>query len=269
MNRLTPLVRSSLVSLSRFDHPAEETHRDPREEVSCDYSVNFLEHGCFALTIGRRHWQLTPGMLFVTYPGLVYRCRHFEGRPTDICLSVSYSSRLANEILQTTRSGMRALYQIARPTNRLAYLRLCLTQGAAIGGAPLAIETLAGELWAATDDQTSTAKLFKSHQLAWYRERINAVRSLLEEQYEEPQSLASLARTVGMSPFHFARVFRELAGMPPHRYLLKVRLRRAAERLREGASVTTTCFAVGFNNLSHFIRLFRRTFGVSPSSFVR
>jgi len=70
-----------------------------------------------------------------------------------------------------------------------------------------------------------------------------------------------------MSPFHFARVFRELVGTPPHRYLLTVRLARAAALLREGTTVTDTCFAVGFGNFSHFIRLFRRTFGVSPSHF--
>ena len=68
-----------------------------------------------------------------------------------------------------------------------------------------------------------------------------------------------------MSPFQFARVFSELAGMPPHQYLLRVRLDRAAEILLDGKSVTETCFEVGFSNLSHFTRSFQRRFGCKPS----
>jgi AraC-like DNA-binding protein len=54
-------------------------------------------------------------------------------------------------------------------------------------------------------------------------------------------------------------------GTPPHRFLREQRLRRALEMLRDGETVTTTCYAVGFGNLSHFIRSFRARFGVVPS----
>ena len=72
-----------------------------------------------------------------------------------------------------------------------------------------------------------------------------------------------------MSLFHFARVFGELEGRPPHRVLLGVRLAHARARLQEGASVTDTCFAVGFGSLSHFVTTFRRHYGVSPSRISR
>jgi AraC family transcriptional regulator len=78
-----------------------------------------------------------------------------------------------------------------------------------------------------------------------------------------------MASEVGMSVYHFARVFAELEGQPPHKYLLGVRLRQAATRLRAGASVTDTCFAVGFSSLSHFVSTFRRHLGVRPSEASR
>jgi AraC-like DNA-binding protein len=94
------------------------------------------------------------------------------------------------------------------------------------------------------------------------------VRGLLETRYAEPHSLTALGRAVGVSPFHLARIFRELTGSPPHRYLLRVRLARGAELLRQGVSVTETSFRCGFPNPSHFIRSFRRAFGVTPSRIV-
>ena len=69
-----------------------------------------------------------------------------------------------------------------------------------------------------------------------------------------------------MSPFLFTRVFRELIGLPPHKYLLRLRLASARTLLESGMSVTDTCYTAGFNNLSHFIRMFHRHFGFAPSA---
>jgi len=93
--------------------------------------------------------------------------------------------------------------------------------------------------------------------------------SLMTDRYAEEHPLARLASSVGMSPFHFCRVFRQLVGTPPHRYLMEVRLERARTFLLDGRSVTDACFESGFWNLSHFIRLFARRFGCVPSMLRR
>ena len=156
---------------------------------------------------------------------------------------------------------VKRIERIAARDEAKARARRAITEGAT--------ETLAGELFTAVTyaDDSGCYRLHRSHQLAWYIERVEAARSLMESQYSASHTLSSLARYTGMSPFHFARTFRELTGTPPHRYLLKTRLARAAEFLREGASVTQTCFATGFNNLSHFTRLFQHTYGYPPSQF--
>jgi AraC family transcriptional regulator len=69
--------------------------------------------------------------------------------------------------------------------------------------------------------------------------------------------------------FHFARVFTELVGRPPHRYLAETRLVAARGMLEQGRSVTETCFACGYSDLSHFSRSFARRFGVPPSRLGR
>lgn len=87
----------------------------------------------------------------------------------------------------------------------------------------------------------------------------------LDENYAEPCSLQSLSVKAGLSRFHFLRRFRAVTGTSPHQYLIAVRLRAAAERLRSTADpVTAIALDVGFNDLSNFNLLFRRNFGMPP-----
>jgi AraC family transcriptional regulator len=264
MNRHTPLARSALVSVGRFDHPAGEPHRDPAEEDTGTYSVAFVEAGAYEMTLGREHHRFSPGMVFLTRPGQVYRCRHPHEIPSDTCLVVTYADALADEVLGAARRRV-----VLNPTNRLAYSRLRLLSPDGTPGDALGLEVRAAEVLAAVAAAglEAPSRPFRSSQIAWYTGRIDAARDLLERRYADEHSLASLARHVAMSPFHFARVFRGLTGTPPNRYLLRVRLARAAARLRDGMPVTDTCFDVGFSNLSHFTRLFHRAYGVPPSRY--
>lgn len=262
MNRLTPLRRTPTVSLGRFDHPAEAPHHDPRQETAPGYSISFLERGRYQLNTAQRRWDVWPGMAMVTGPGATFRVRHLETQPDDVSLVVGYDRGFVEE------SGRPPLppLTVLPASNRLGYLRLRLTRAAQTDEL-FPVESIAAELLgAATESNSGVAQhLFRERQLAWYTGRVEAARATLDTRYAEPHSLSALAADAAMSPFHFARVFRQLVGVPPHRYLLRVRLQQARERLLDGESVTRACFATGFNNLSYFIRAFRRAFGQTPS----
>jgi AraC family transcriptional regulator len=84
----------------------------------------------------------------------------------------------------------------------------------------------------------------------------------------EPHSLAELARRAGLSPYHFLRTFKRVAGVTPHQWLLRARLREAARRLGAGRQpVTEIALDVGFEDLSNFMRAFRAEFGTSPRRY--
>jgi AraC family transcriptional regulator len=79
-------------------------------------------------------------------------------------------------------------------------------------------------------------------------------------------TLDGLAGAVSLSPYHFARLFRATTGMTPHAFVTEHRLMVARDRLlRGGSSVAEVAFSVGFLNVSHFRRLFRRRYGLTPA----
>jgi AraC family transcriptional regulator len=265
--RYTPLLRGDSLAVGRFDHPLGNRHEDPAEEISEAYSVNFVEYGRFDIKVGRQSWSLSSGNLFLTCPGLAYRCQHSDPSPADVCLAVEFRADddVSHELARLFSRSVRQLPVYAL-TNRLAYLKHGLRSGSRDR---LRTEAAAHELIFAILDGAAAPVRHRYHarQLSWYAERVNACRERMDRDYASDLSLASLARSVGMSPFHFARIFSELAGMPPHRYLLQVRLQAAAFRLRQGDTVTNACYASGFQNLSHFTRLFQRHIGLLPSCY--
>jgi AraC-like DNA-binding protein len=264
VNRIVPLARTSAVSLERFDHVPGVAHRDPDRERAAGHAVNFLESGSFRIRTGGAWQKMTAGSMFVTTPGLEFTCGHEEGHPTDSCLSVRYSE----ELVESARSWViPTAASIHQASNRQAYLGLALRECRPPDRART--EALAAALLWSLSTPASGRRLYRPDRLAWYAARVDRAKSMIETRFAEPLSLSALARDAGMSLFHFARVFAELEGRPPHRFLIDVRLARAAARLRDGAGVTDTCFAVGFGSLSHFVTTFRRRYGVRPSDVGR
>jgi AraC family transcriptional regulator len=76
------------------------------------------------------------------------------------------------------------------------------------------------------------------------------------------------AAVAGMSKYHFLRVFRRLAGVTPHQYLISARMRRAALGLASSRRpVLAIALDAGFGDLSTFNSRFRVTFGLTPTQY--
>ena len=84
----------------------------------------------------------------------------------------------------------------------------------------------------------------------------------------EPHTLDDLAEMAGLSPFHFARIFRSVAGIPPVEFQTALRFERAKSLLLTSpASVTEICHEVGYDSLGTFSRRFKQMVGITPAEF--
>lgn len=101
-----------------------------------------------------------------------------------------------------------------------------------------------------------------------YRTRIERVLTHIAGQLDSPLALGQLAQVANFSPFHFHRVFRAITGEPVGELTKRLRLERAAYRLREhGISVAQAAHESGFESAEAFSRAFRRTANMTPSAY--
>jgi AraC-like DNA-binding protein len=85
--------------------------------------------------------------------------------------------------------------------------------------------------------------------------------------YDQPISLATLAASVGRNAAYTATLFHRQTGTTIHRYLTRVRMRRAAMLLRRSEKVEAVMLQVGYRGKKNFYRQFEIAFGVTPGQY--
>ena len=99
---------------------------------------------------------------------------------------------------------------------------------------------------------------------------LRRVRDYVDANLAEPIDLASLAGVAELSPFHFARVFKQAEGVTPHRYVLERRVAKARRLLTDtDEPLGQIALTAGFADQSHFARRFREVVGLPPGEYRR
>jgi AraC-like DNA-binding protein len=102
------------------------------------------------------------------------------------------------------------------------------------------------------------------------KENLQRAKGLIEARYSEPLDVGALARSAQLSPAHFSREFRRAYGQPPHQYLIRKRMERAAVLVRASdRSVAEICRSVGLHSVGSFTSRFGETFGSRPRPTAR
>jgi len=261
---ITPLLAADGISVSDVRCSAGPEDTAP-VEVHRSFVLAYVRSGSFGVRTERAAHQLVPGGFLVGAPGEVYVCTHEHGRG-DRCLSFHLSGALVDELGGSAAKAWRA--GAMAPDAELGMLA-ALGQASAEGGTDVALDEAALLLVHRFLSRTRPVRQ------AWAPRRTDRGRAVetalwIDSHAGEMVRLEMLARRVGLSSFHFLRLFTRVLGVTPHQYLVAARLRRAARLLADPRhAVTDVAFDVGFGDLSNFVRTFRRTAGVSPGRFRR
>jgi len=136
------------------------------------------------------------------------------------------------------------------------------------GGGRLLAESMAFQVLALLSRAADDSAVHARGGLAPWAERL--VRDYLHAHYARDTSLGELAALVGLSPFHFSRMFKQTTGVSPFGYLRRLRSSHARVLLEAGdMPVIEIALAVGYETPAAFARMFRAETGMSPSRWRR
>lgn len=237
------------------------------EELYDVVNIALVTHGAFQYRSVQGEASLAPGGVVLGNHGACFECGHEHG-VGDRCLAFHYAPEIFESIVAATPGVASISFKPASLPPLEAMTPLFAAAEAARDDADAAaLEELALEIAARVATLAADATGAAPASVRDQRRIAEAIRRL-ESAPEESVGLAALATEIGMSRYHFLRVFREVAGVTPHQYVLRRRLHRAALRLRRtDAPVAAIAFEAGFNDLSTFNRRFRRVMGASPGAW--
>jgi AraC-like DNA-binding protein len=235
----------------------------PFAEYHARYSLSYVRRGSFGCSTVAGAFELVPGSVLLGHPGDEYVCAHAHAEG-DECLSIQLDAELASSLKAPGRIWRKGCVQ---PLPELVVLG-GLLQAAARGESELGLDEAALSFAGRFVELASGSQQSAVEKVGVERRRAVQAALFIEEHSHEALSLEAVAKQARCSHFHFLRLFAAVVGVTPHQYLLRCRLRRAAELLADDAQpITDIALAVGFNDLSNFVRTFRRASGVSPRAF--
>jgi AraC family transcriptional regulator len=241
-------------TLGPEDRPFPEMHK-------C-FSLAYVRKGSFGCRMQGREFELVAGSILVGRPGDEYICSHDHHVCGDECLSFQFAPNLV-DVLGATKAWRAGALPPLPPLIVAGELAQAVVEQKSDVAPEEAGIMLAAKFAGITSEASRTGELTA-------RDRRRAVEAALwiGEHAHEPVSLTMAARLAGLSPFHFLRCFAKALGVTPHQYLVRCRIKRAARLLAERErGITDVAFDCGFNDLSNFIRTFRRAAGISPRAF--
>ncbi len=180
---------------------------------------------------------------------------------------------LARQITETTDVNSVELLPIINPSDPLIYsIGLTLKAELESGG-------MGGRLYVDAMTTALMAHLLRHYSVQNYalppianglpKRTLQQVVEYIHEHLDRDLTLATLAAIAQMSPSYFSRLFKQSTGLSPHQYVIRCRIERAKQLLRQGElSIAEIAYSLGFTHQSHFSHHFKRLISSSPKAFL-
>lgn len=226
------------------------------------------DHLCGEIVIDNQHYSLEGQQLFVIPPYTVHSNNVRPGSGTMYVFKISFQEmdRYINisNFLSLGGCQLSQLIYLCPEYDAVRQIvdSIIADDGELIKCIPLILELFV-VLSRHVDRNRNTSP-------AHSRFRESSLRELIRwthENYARKITIEEVAKMTGYSKYHFCSRFKTLTGITYMNYLNSVRVSQACLMLRNGDSVQTVCRNTGFENVSHFIQMFKRIQHVTPYQY--
>lgn len=254
-------------------------HRKGPEEANLKHSIVFIRRGVFIRQRGKESVVADANHILFFNAGEPYHIAH-PAVGGDDCTILSVPTRLVQELVSryVPRYAVRAEapfpFGFTLGPHRTVRLQFELLRRIRSVADPALDEVLielmdaavqtAGAMHATLPNRKYpvTAAAARRH-----RDLAEAAKVVINSCVANPPSLSVLARALECSPFHLSRVFRSQIGLSLRKYVARLRVRLAVDRLARGErDLTGLALDLGYTDHSHFTNAFRREWGLPPSA---
>lgn len=262
------------VSRPRFTvRHTRATHCEFQPHSHSAFTVTAVLEGRIEVTIGESAFELSAGEAALTNVGQTHCARASEVE----FVSVGVSPVLVNELV--------AEIGLTRTTADVVF-RACVVIDETIARTVRAIATeISDEGWGHDEMLDSLVRqlvihLFRSHLTVRMSDQIELSRAgpvdrrlrraieFMHDNFGRELALEEIASAAYISEYHFARLFKQIAGVTPHVYLANLRLERARKLLVETVlPISEIAAMVGYQSQSHFSKMFKSVAGVTPRAY--
>ncbi|MBF2048842.1 MAG: AraC family ligand binding domain-containing protein [Leptolyngbya sp. IPPAS B-1204] len=237
------------------------------------YAIGVIDAGVEEFTYRGATHRATANSLVIVHPGEVHTGH--AGVPSGWQYRMFYPGV---ELLQQTYAELTdAVLTDGHQT--IPYFPNPVIQDAELAGQLRrlhhALETASSRLECDSRFVWTFAQLIARHaeRRCWIRsigqehQAVQQVLRYLRSHYAEAISLDDLAKITNLKPLRLLRLFQREVGLPPHAYLVQLRVKQAKQLIGAGVPIAQAAFDTGFTDQSHLNRHFKRLMGVTPGQY--
>jgi two-component system response regulator YesN len=97
---------------------------------------------------------------------------------------------------------------------------------------------------------------------------IKKAKEIIQHKYDQDIKLSSVAEELGISTVYLSELFRKETNITFREYVMRIRMTEAAEKLKDPTvKVYEVSYLVGYNKVEHFVKLFKKYYGMTPSEY--
>jgi AraC-like DNA-binding protein len=284
MATLQILLQTQLLAVGRFWCPPDDARWRTENWIGAEHHVVFPLRPVVIEQTGHRRLVANPNHVVLYDDRQTYR-RELLSPDGDIATFLMIGADLAADLLRHAEEERARFPAPEAPLDPDVLLRIQLLARDLARGVvdPLTAEETVIDLLASVVDRARQAAdetpplpraraAMRDATAAAHADLVDDARLVLSLHFADRYALADVARAVGASPYHLARIFRARTGSSLHAYREQIRLRHALERLTDvvpEANLARMAVDLWFSSHAHFDVRFRRTFGASPAAVRR